>query len=232
MATILVDANGGGAFTTISAAIAAAEANDTIQIAAGTYAENVVVSKSLTIVGLGEPGGVVIQGTIAADNSIPEGTSLFEWIKTQTAYTGSAGAGITVAANDVTIENLSIDGFLHGIALQTNSGLTVEDVDITNAIIGIHRDTTFEVTDFDLIGGSISDGVIGINVAAASDDGSFDDILIDGTSFDRLAYKGIYFEQLSNAVIENISMEDVGDFGRPRPSATRLARPASPSTST
>ena len=223
MAVITVNAAGGGDYTTISAAIAAASAGDTIQVAAGTYSENVVVNKSLTIDG---EDGVVIEGTFSdAPNNKPDGTSLFDWIKTQVAYDGSSGAGITVAADDVTIRDVAIREYLHGVALQSNDGLTLENVAISNTIIGIHRGGTAEVTNFTLEGGAIPDGVLGINVEAAVADGSFDGIEIDGTAFARLAFKGIYFEQLSNAVIENITMEDAGDYGRP----IMFGSPAGPS---
>ncbi|WP_374448845.1 hypothetical protein [Stella sp.] len=220
---ISVDAAGGGDYTTISAAIAAASAGDTIQVAAGTYHENIVVDRSLTIEG---EDGVVIEGTFSdAPNNKPEGVSLFDWMKTQAAYDGSSGAGFTIAADDVTIRDVAIREFLHGVALQSNDGLTLDGVEISNTVIGIHRGGTAKVTGFEMLGGSITDGVLGMNVEAAIGDGSFDDIHIDGTAFARFVFKGIYFEQLSNAVIENITMEDAGDFGRPLP----MGNPAGPS---
>ena len=49
----VVDASGGGTDTTIAAAITAASAGDTIFIAPGTYNENIILDKSLTIIGAG-----------------------------------------------------------------------------------------------------------------------------------------------------------------------------------
>jgi Right handed beta helix region len=41
----------GGCYSTISAAVAAAHPNDTIQVSSGTYAEDVIIDKSLSLVG-------------------------------------------------------------------------------------------------------------------------------------------------------------------------------------
>jgi nitrous oxidase accessory protein NosD len=41
----------GGCFSTISAAVAAAHANDTIEVSPGTYAEDVIIDKSLSLIG-------------------------------------------------------------------------------------------------------------------------------------------------------------------------------------
>jgi parallel beta-helix repeat protein len=53
-ATLWVDQAGGAPFTTISAAVAAANPGDTIKVAPGTYHESVSVPKTLTILG-GQP---------------------------------------------------------------------------------------------------------------------------------------------------------------------------------
>ena len=51
-ATLFVNPGGtGGCFPTISAAVAAASPNDTVKVAAGTYAEDVVIGKALSLVG-------------------------------------------------------------------------------------------------------------------------------------------------------------------------------------
>ena len=74
-ANILLVGNGG--YATIQAAIAAATTGDTIMIAAGTYNENVVVDKGVTLLGLGE---VTIHGTFESDNGIAPGTNVSDWL--------------------------------------------------------------------------------------------------------------------------------------------------------
>ncbi|MCK6450186.1 MAG: hypothetical protein L6R19_04915 [Alphaproteobacteria bacterium] len=203
----------GGDFGTINAAVAAASAGDTIQIFAGNYTENVVVNKSLTLIGAGD--GTIIEGTFRSDNSIPGGQTVGEFLETAVSYTGAAGAGITVSANDVTLQDLQVRYFNTAIELGSNSGLTVQDVTIDESVTGIRKGTAAVVTDFELIGGTIEDGYHGITIyAASSGAGDFSDVLIDGTSFENLTEKGIYVEQLSNALITGVTMTEVGEYGR------------------
>jgi hypothetical protein len=72
-ATLCVNPGGtGGCFSTIGAAVAAASPNDTVKVAAGTYPEDVVIGKALSLVGAGRtttiidatglPNGIYIDG--------------------------------------------------------------------------------------------------------------------------------------------------------------------------
>jgi len=72
-ATLCVNPKGkGGCFATISAAVSAAAANDTIRVAKGTYPEDVTVGKSLSLIGENQektiidatalPNGIFIDG--------------------------------------------------------------------------------------------------------------------------------------------------------------------------
>src|SRR5690606_20262660 len=89
---------GNGGFDTIQAAIDAAVDGDTILIAADTYAENLIVDKAVTLVGVGE---VILQGTFTSSNGIA-GT-VYDHLKSG-AYSAGDPA-IQVTADDVAIKN-------------------------------------------------------------------------------------------------------------------------------
>jgi glucose/arabinose dehydrogenase len=135
-ATLTVDQSGGpGIYTTIQAAVNDASAGDTIEVHAGTYRENVTISKPLTLVGPNagvnpntqrrKPEAVVVPGT---DNA-------------------ASGTIFTVTASHVTIDGFTIDGhngFLTGTALPITGVLTSAANGISNgASKGYLNDGTF-----------------------------------------------------------------------------------------
>jgi hypothetical protein len=109
----------GCAYTGIQAAIDAASPGDTITVGPGSYDENVVVNKSVTLEGSGN--GTVIYPAVS--NPVCSPGSLCE---------GTASNVILVQANDVTITKLRLDGDNPHL-----SGVMVggEDIDARNGII-------------------------------------------------------------------------------------------------
>ncbi|HET7093970.1 MAG TPA: calcium-binding protein, partial [Thermomicrobiales bacterium] len=187
---LLYDASGHliGTSDTIQGAVDAATAGDTIKITSGAYHENVTIATAgLTLIG--EPGAV-IQGTLKTDNNIADG-DVASWLQTHPSYSGAAGDGITITADNVTVQNIAIDGFLHGVRFLEGtsvSGTTLDNVNVTGSIIGVEKSTTAHVSNFTLTGGSFSDGYIGLDIAKSTALGDaavglFDQVTIDGTSF-------------------------------------------------
>lgn len=117
---------GGGGFATINAAIAAASNGDTINVAAGIYAESVLVNKSLTI--NGAQAGVLGVNQVGA-------TSLVSGL-------GANSYGFIVAASNVTI-----NGFYIQLSPANSAGIgiappisgvtpsTISNVQILNNVI-------------------------------------------------------------------------------------------------
>jgi Ca2+-binding RTX toxin-like protein len=209
--TVLVVGHGG--YATIQAAVDAAQAGDTILVTSGSYAENVVIDKAITLVG---QDGAVIQGSFQTDNGIGTG-NVDTWLQSHGSYGGAAGDGIAIQADGVTIENIAVTGFLHGVALNgTATNATIHDVDISQSVMGIFRNDGANADGLSVAGGSIAHGQHGIVIqqSVSTGLGSADGVTIDGTSFAHLNEKGIYAEQLSHAEISNIDMTDVGQYGR------------------
>jgi nitrous oxidase accessory protein NosD len=129
----------GCAYTSIQSAITAASPGATITIGHGSYDENIVVNKSVTLEGAGK--GTVIYPSVS--NPVCSSGSLCG---------GTASNIILVEANDVTITNLRLKGDNPNL-----SGVTVggEDIDARNGIIVNFEAGTFNnltVSDVDVIG--------------------------------------------------------------------------------
>ncbi len=109
-----------GCYATIGAAVNAAAAGDTITVASGTYTENVLINKSLTLSGSGaviDGNGAGVVVVITANNVTLEGFTI--------QHSGSdaqthAGVGL-LWAQGCTVRNNTIAHNIHGIALMSAS---------------------------------------------------------------------------------------------------------------
>ncbi len=113
----------GCSFNSIQAAINAAEPGATITIAAGTYAENVVASKPITLLGSGL--GTVIEPAVS--NPVCSPGSLCE---------GAASNIVLVQADNVTISHLKLEG--DNPSLTSGVVRNGKDIDARNGIITNH----------------------------------------------------------------------------------------------
>jgi nitrous oxidase accessory protein NosD len=118
----------GCAFSSIQSAINAATPGATITIGTGTYVENVVVSKSLTLQGYGT--GTVIMPAVS--NPVCSPGSLCG---------GAASNIVLVQADNVTLEHLTLEGDNPGLTSGVVRG--GKDIDARNGIITNHEAGTF-----------------------------------------------------------------------------------------
>jgi pectin methylesterase-like acyl-CoA thioesterase len=89
-----------GAFGSISAAVAGVPAGSTIDVCPGTYAEQVVISKALTL------QGIFSNNSSQAVIAVPSGGLA----TTSSLVLGTAAAQVEVTAGRVTITNITVDG--------------------------------------------------------------------------------------------------------------------------
>lgn len=97
-ATLCVNRGGSsGCFSSINAAISAASANDTIKVASGTYVEDVIIKKSLSLIGTGS-SSTIIDATGLANGIYIDGID---------------NAGLShVVVSGFTVENANFEGIL------------------------------------------------------------------------------------------------------------------------
>lgn len=119
-ATLCVNPGGtGGCFSTIGAAVAAAAKNDTIEVAAGVYKEDVVIDKPLSLVGAGRSdtiinakglaNGVYVDGL---DNPGLANVTVFGFTVKNANFEGilvTNASYVTIASNRIVANDQSLD---------------------------------------------------------------------------------------------------------------------------
>ena len=132
--TITVDDDGEGDYVTIQDAVDVADEGDTISVWAGTYQENVVVEKTLSIVGDGSEVTIIDGGgTGDVVRVLADGCSIsgFEVTGCGTVWP-NYGAGIMVEANDTEIFGLSCNDNMKGIRVNEVNHTTIRDSSFRN----------------------------------------------------------------------------------------------------
>ena len=125
--TISVPAN----YPTIQQAIDNANVSDTIEVSSGTYNENIVVNKRLTLSGTGTP---VIDGQLKFDiNTVTLAANGINFTGITVTGGGSSAAGIEITANDVEVRDCYVhDNEENGIELSSVTGTVIQDNNISN----------------------------------------------------------------------------------------------------
>ena len=210
-------------FCTIQAAIDDPQTlnGHTLTVSPGLFNENVIVNKELTITGSGK-------GSNPATNTV---------VKPSSACTG---VGFTISAANVTIQNMYVTSFqdavlLNGVSNPTLNNLALidycrygitfggnnSDIDITNTdiqrtsllagTIGMRIGTANSVNgmliDNCTITGNALQGIVNFQSTTPS---AFDNIIIKNSTISNNLQKGMYFEKLSNATFEKLTMDNNG----------------------
>jgi len=144
--TLIVDINGSGNYTSIQEAINASSAGDIIRVWDGTYVENIVIDKSITVVGNSS-------GSTYIKNVFEEGY-MMEWDDDGYIYDDGIHfqSIITIIGNGVTVSNLTVfsDGYddygfyssymgydIASIIIINSSGCLIENCNASEYITGI-----------------------------------------------------------------------------------------------
>ena len=208
-------------YATVQDAVNAAAAGDAITVCPGTYNENVNVTQEVTITGSG-------------NGSDPLTNSVF------TPTSSCSGAGFTVSADNVTIENMYVSNYQSGVVLNgvanptinnmalvdycvygvnfagannTNVSITMTDIERTSTLagtVGIRCGTATSVNGLLVDGCTITGNIQGWYTAQSGTPSAFDNITIQNSTISNNTQKGFYFEKLSNALLQNLTMDNNG----------------------
>jgi hypothetical protein len=209
---LVTNTTSGEYFCNIQAAIDDAQTlnGHTINVSAATFNENVVVTKDVTINGAGA-------------------TTIL------TPSTTCTGTGITISANNATVQNLKVTNFNFGLAV-SSSGVLIDNVEsvsncntglelsngLTNLTVnnsklnynttsGFRKGTAATVSGFNLNNSEVKGNVLGCFIAKINGaGGTFDNVNITNSDFSNNTQKGMYFEALSNALISGVVMNNSG----------------------
>lgn len=211
---VYIESTAGGTLgLSIQGCIDAAPISSTITVLAGTYTEDVSVSKQLIITGAGSDAttGSIINGTInlGSGNSNTERTTLEGFrLVSQTSGTGN---GITVGSF-VSLTDVYSTGFNYGINLSNGQDLIMDGCAFNYNSSGLKIASQVSYADI-----TISNSFFDNNAqhgwysdASSSVEPTLDNIQITNTSFSNNPMKGFYTERLSNAIFDQLTVEGNG----------------------
>jgi hypothetical protein len=212
-------------YTTIQAGVTDANAGDTIAVAAGTYAENVIVDEKITLQGAGsDASGTVIDPvsgigiTLAASGTSTSDRLVIKDLRVQDA---TNGIQVDSTVSFVTFDNVaSVNNSGYGIEIHNSAVIT--DLILNNMIVsgnsvGLRSATSGSVNGLTITGGSFDGNTQGIcifaNSGSTSNQNHFTNISITGTTFNNNTLKGMYFEKLDHATFTDITVNNSGTSG-------------------
>lgn len=217
---------------TIGYAVGQAGTGDTIEVAAGNYAEQVAVTVAgLTIAGnpaggtiVGPEGSGVVSGTEFTLAGGVDGVTLRDLKVVSRAQDKPAilveGAG---AVDDLTLDGVAVVGIgpstppttvANGLEIRApGTGLKILDSHFEDNYLGVAVYSDLE--DVTVEGASFEGNRVGFNVQRATpltptSPGEIDGLEMRDSSFDANEYNGLFIEGLSEATIDEVSVTDTG----------------------
>ena len=195
-----------------------ASAGDTVNVGTGTYNENVLLNKAVTLKGNG-PANTILTPAISC-----------------------TGNGITISSPNSNVNDLTVTDFTYGIVtsastinlynvesnlncsygISTGNGtnnLNIVKCKLNNNLIGGWRaGTADQLTDILLDSCEVKGNGVAVNsgfgiflAASSSVTNICDNITIKNSDFSNNLEKGMYFEKLRNALIDNVVMDNSGN---------------------
>jgi hypothetical protein len=173
----------------IQGAVDASLDGDVINVAAGTYSENVTVNKSVTLDGAGDGTNPAVDTILSTPGNI-----------------------VTVAANDVTVKDLRVSGGSRGIqVVGTRMNLEILNSTLASNGVGFRMGTADNLDGLTIADSTFdSNTAQGIAVFTGPAGSYLTNVSISDTDFVNNTQKGAYFEKLNNAVFDGITVLNSG----------------------
>jgi len=152
-AHVLVDHSGTGGYQSVQAGINAASSGNVVDVAAGTYAENVTIAgKAITVTGAGRAGGSVttLQGQISVSGLLDDALALKDMAINAAGhqYGVFVSANSTAAAGSVTLDDVAVSGAqVNGFAyIRAGNGSTPTLTDTIGSVSILHSEFSGNAT--------------------------------------------------------------------------------------
>jgi parallel beta-helix repeat protein len=198
-------------FKTIGKGVAVASAGATVNIAVGTYEENVVVTRRMTLQGSGQNDTVI---SVTSGNALlmAAGTSAGERSYLKDLQVTGGASGIIVGSY-TTLENVSSWGNTsYGINLNPLTDLVINNCYFNNNGSGLKLASTASAYNITITGSHFDNNLQHGWYADASSsvEPDLDGVNISYTTFSNNPMKGFYTERLSNAIFDHVVVDNTG----------------------
>ena len=207
-------AMGYDAFATIQEGIAAVGAGGTVNVAAGTYVENVSVDKQVSIIGAGSgTGGTIVTSPVGIDYKV----GVFQ-------ITGSGVAGSPLLLKDMRIQPVGQAGVSVGRFTEA-TGQSVSYLSLDNIYVigtnsnaqteqerGLYVDLTSTLDHLTVTNSAFNNLAYGwyIQKQVSADISTVSNVQVTNTIFNHNNLKGLYSEKLTDATFTDCTWDQNG----------------------
>jgi hypothetical protein len=182
-----------------------------LNVGAGTFNENVVVNKGVTVKGSGPANTIITPGVACSGTgvSLTAANAKIEDLRVTNFQTG-----VLVSSSNNTLTNVeSVSNCNQGLELAngTTNVSVINSKLNNNTTSGFRKGTAATVNGFTMTNSEVKGNVQGCFVAKNDGaGGTFDNVTITNSDFSDNTQKGMYFEALSNATFDGILMNNSG----------------------
>jgi hypothetical protein len=183
-------------------------AGGTVNVEAGTYNENVDVTKALTLDGAGSgAAGTVVTATGNLLTVSASGVTVRD-----IRLAGGARGVVVNGVGNTTLDSIAVVGnSSNGVeAAGTNANLAILNSTLANNPVGFRMGTAANLDGLTIDGSTFDGNAMGIAVFTSPAGSYLRNVAISDTVFSNNSQKGMYFEKLSDATIERITVQDSG----------------------